>query len=84
MEHELFLPTLPHWTFGNDWSGSCGALRFFITTSEQTMLAEVWDEDVCRELAQVRDSAQFEVSQQGLEEMRAWLEDQAGTLGGLN
>ena len=81
MDRELFLPTLAHWKFENNWSGSCGALRFFVTTSEESMLAEVWNEDVCRELAQIRDSAQFEVSQEGLDAMRAWLEEQYCQLG---
>ena len=76
MERELFLPTLAHWKFGNNWSGSCGKLRFFVTTSEDSMLVEVWDEDVCRELAQIKESAQFEVSQQGLDAMQAWLEEE--------
>lgn len=85
MSTEIFLPTLPHWEFGNHWSGSKGGLRFYITNSEVTdgtgakrrqLLAEVWTEDVCRELAQVTASETFPCTQEGLDAMRAWLEEQ--------
>ena len=82
MEQELYLPTLAHWTFGNNWSGSGGRVRFFVTTSKETMLAEVWDEDICHELAQVKESAEFPVTEDGVEEMRAWLTAQITALGG--
>ncbi len=78
MQHKLFLPTLPHWNYGNNWSGSLGKLRFFMTTEQSSVLVEVWDQDVCRELAQIRNSAQFELSQKGLDEIRVWLEEQSG------
>lgn len=86
MEHRIFLPTLPHWQFGNNWSGSAGKLRFFITTSDREdgqgkqMLAEVWDQDVCRELAQVLETQTFPCTQEGLETMRTWLEERAQQL----
>lgn len=81
MGQELFLPSLAHWTYGNNWSGSAGAARFFVTTSAETMLAEVWDEDVCHELAQIRSSAEFPVTEDGLEEMRRWLLEQIARYG---
>ena len=82
MAQELFLPTLAHWTYGNNWSGSAGQVRFFVTTSKENLLAEVWDEDVCYELAQIKGSAEFAVSEEGVEEMRAWFVKQITALGG--
>ncbi len=83
----FFLPTLPHWEFGNIWSGSRGKMRFFITTSDvegdekgKQMLAEIWTEDVCRELAHVLEEKTFPVTQQGLEDMSAWLLERARAL----
>ena len=82
MAQELFLPSLAHWTYGNHWSGSAAPVRFYITTSKETMLVELWDEDVCHELAQVKLSAEFPVTQEGLDEMRVWLVEQIAALGG--
>ena len=90
MNELIFLPTLPHWQFGNDWSGSKGKLRFYIKTSKieeesgkshHEMLAEVWNEDVCRELATVLDSRTFQCTQEGLEAMNVWLVEKYQELG---
>lgn len=87
MDGTIFLPTLPHWQFGNHWSGSKGKLRFYITTSDREdgqgkqMLAEVWDQDVCRDLAHIVDSQVFLCTQAGLEKMAGWLADRAQRLG---
>lgn len=79
MNDEIFLPTLPHWEFGNFWSGSKGNMRFYVTVSDgengKQMLAEVWTRDVCRELAEIEESAVFPCTQEGLDDMRAWLEE---------
>lgn len=83
MNTEIFLPTLPHWQFGNNWSGSAGRLRFFITASggEEGLAAELWTQDVCRELAQVEETRSFPCTQEGLDELRAWLTQRAEALG---
>lgn len=77
MNGEIFLPTLPHWQFGNSWSGSAGRLRFLITVSDgeggKELVTEVWTRDVCRELAQVEETRSFPCTQAGLDELRAWL-----------
>ena len=86
MSTEIFLPTLPHWEFGNNWSGSCGTMRFFITTSDaedgegKQMLAELWTRDVCRELAEVLESRVFPCTREGLDAMRVWLEERSDRL----
>lgn len=83
MEQELFLPSPAHWTYGNNWSGSHGSTRFFVTTSSDSMLAEVWNEDVCHELATILDQAEFPVSEEGVEQMRVWLTEQISMLGAI-
>ena len=82
MAQELFLPSMAHWTYGNNWSGSAGTVRFFVTTSSENMLVDMWDEDVCHELAQIKSSAEFPVTEAGLEEMRRWIVEQITLLGG--
>ena len=37
------------------------------------MLAELWDRDVCRELADIRETRRFPCTQAGLDEMKAYL-----------
>ena len=78
MAEKLFLPSLPHWEFGNFWSGSKGSVRYYITVSDgergKELLAEVWHQDVCRELADITETKTFPVTQEGLEELRGFLE----------
>lgn len=82
MRETIFLPTLPHWQFGNDWTGSKERMRFYIKPVEieaedggkhRELLAEVWHEDVCRELATVLDSQTFPCTQEGLDAVTGWL-----------
>lgn len=84
MPSEIFLPTLPHWQFGNNWSGSAGRLRFFITVTDgegrKELAAELWTQDVCRELAQVEEEGSFPCTQEGLDELRAWLGERSAEL----
>ena len=61
----VYLPSLSHWEFGNFWSGSKG----------KEMLVELWDQDVCRELAEITETKTFPVTQEGLDAMRAFLEE---------
>lgn len=75
----VYLPSLSHWEFGNFWSGSKGKLRYYITVSDgeqgKEMLVELWDQDVCRELAEITETKTFPVTQEGLDAMRAFLEE---------
>ena len=79
MREEIFLPSLPHWEFGNFWSGSRGKARFYITVTEgpdgKQMKTELWDQDVCRELADVIETRTFPCTREGLDEMKAYLEE---------
>ena len=76
MIQELFLPSLPHWTYENPWSGSYLKARYFVTVSDGAMHAKVWDQDISLEFADIKASSDFELTQEGLDEMRAWLVEQ--------
>lgn len=75
MARELFLPTLSYWRHGNPWTGSLGPLRFALETQGEMLLAEVWHGPLCREKSQMEARAQFPVSREGLDALRAWLLD---------
>ena len=80
MVEELFLPTLPHWTYENPWSGSYRRVRYFIKVSDGAMHADVWDQDISLEFADIKAHADFELTQEGLDVMRAWLSEQIDAL----
>ena len=77
MAQELYLPTLSHWEYGNEWSGERGQARFFITPSEGQMTVELWRGPFCREFSQVLVTGEFPVSQEGLDQMSARILEQA-------
>ena len=81
MDETLFLPTLSFLEYGHVWTGSLGPRRFRIVPGEGSMRAEFWTGELCYELSQVQAQADFPVSGEGLEQLRAWLEAQcaAGT-----
>lgn len=80
MEPSIFLPTLSHWEYGNEWSGERGAARFLIVPAEGRLTAELWRGPLCRELAQVERTARFPISQEGLSALEQWLLEGAEAL----
>ena len=92
----IYIPTLSHWVLGNRWSGSLGRASYYVTPrqrqeGEQTvpeLYAEAWTGPVCYEQCAPERTASFPVTEEGLEQMRAWLEqalaqiDQAARQGG--
>ena len=84
MIQELFLPSLPHWTYENPWSGSYQKVRYFITVSDGAMHADLWDQDISREFAEVKVHGDFELTQEGLDAMRVWLMEQIDLLNEAN
>ena len=83
----IFLPTLL--TFANDniFTGSCGSLRFKIVPNvikatpkevdmEQSSLrCEIWHGEKCYELSDIEAEKTFAMSDEGIDAMRAWLEE---------
>lgn len=73
MEHEIFIPTLSHWEYGNEWSGERGRARFLVTPADGQMTAEIWLGPMCHDLGTVEFQAQFPISEEGIQAMTAWL-----------
>ena len=86
--HDILIPTMLFWENGNTWYGSKGQARFFIrpvpAEEEQSprLEAELWRGPLTRELSEILETASFPMSEEGLEELRAWLEERAAKLNG--
>lgn len=50
----------------NTYTGSSGQLRYLIKPVQETLEVQVWNQDVCFELAQILDCASFPLSPGGL------------------
>lgn len=73
MEHEIFLPTLSSMEYGNVWTGSRKNARWRIEPKDGVMQTEVWPGPLCYECSTVTHTAQFPVSEEGIEQLRRWL-----------
>lgn len=85
MEEKIFLPVLHSFENENVFTGSCGSLRYKVTPQitmktpkevdfeASSMTCEVWYGALCYELSEVADEKTFALSQDALEEMRAWI-----------
>lgn len=85
----VMIPTLLFWENKNSWYGSKGLARFFIKptdmeqedgTTQTRLLVELWKGPLTKELSQIITTADFPVSEEGLEETVAWLEARAAEL----
>ena len=84
---ELFVPTLHTFAMKNPFSGSCGELRFMIkpkvemkTAKEvdfeaSSITVEFWHGLYCYEKSEMEGKADFPMSDEGLAEMKKWLEE---------
>ena len=73
MNENLFLPTLSHWEYGNEWSGERGNARFFIQPAEGQMTVEMWPGPMSREFVEPQLTASFPISEEGIQAMKQWL-----------
>ena len=80
MEQELFLPTLSSMEYGNPWTGSRKNARWRIIPADGQMSAEVWPGPLCYECSTVAHTASFPISEDGIEQLRAWLFDRSEEL----
>ena len=80
MEQELFLPTLMHWQYGNNWCGSLKRASFWITPKDEQLTAQLWTGPAIRENAEILYTAQFPISDEGLEQLRTWLLEHAAAV----
>lgn len=85
----IMIPTLLFWENKNTWYGSKGLARFFIkpvsteTEDGQTnheLQIELWRGPLTKELSEVIATTAFPMSEDGLAQTTAWLEEQANIL----
>ena len=84
---DIFLPTLHTFAMNNEFTGSCGDLRFkikpnvvMLTPKEvdmenSTIFAELWHGPFCYEKSQMEKEATFPMSDEGRLALKAWLEE---------
>jgi hypothetical protein len=83
---EVFLPTLHWFAMTNLFTGSCGEFRFRakpnvvmatakeVDFDQSTITAEFWHGLYCYEKSEMEGSATFPMTEEGLLEMKRWLE----------
>ena len=86
MSSSIELPTLLFWENGNSWYGSLGQARFFIKPEKgegeevPALHVQLWRGPLCMDLSEILSTAVFPVSEEGLSQTAAWLEEQAERL----
>lgn len=73
----LFIPTLSFWENGNSWYGSLGQARFFIQPQEDQLTVQLWRGPLTKELSEILAETAVPLSQEGLDQLTAWLNQQA-------
>ena len=83
---EIFLPTLHWFAMTNLFTGSCGEFRFRakpnvvmatakeVDFDQSTITAEFWHGLYCYEKSKMEGSSTFPMTEDGLLEMKHWLE----------
>ena len=80
------IPTLLFWENGNSWYGSLGSTRFYIQpvtpegAEEQQLSVQVWRGPLSMALSEVIAQAAFPVTEEGLSQTAAWLEERAAEI----
>ena len=84
---DIFLPTLHSFAMNNIFTGSWGAFRFraepkvIMATAKEvdfdqsTIHVEFWHGPFCYELSQMEGEQTFPMTQEGLADMKQWLEE---------
>ena len=79
MEEMLFLPVLSHFENGNFWTASGGRMRYRVDPvkgegeAPPSLTAQVWEGPWRLQDSEVEETVSFPMSQEGLEELRAWV-----------
>ena len=85
---DIYIPTLHTFAMKNDFTGSCGMLRFKIHPNvematpkevdfeKSSITAELWHGLFCYEKSTVEATETFPMTEEGRMAMRAWLESQ--------
>ena len=77
---ELFIPTLSFWENENSWYGSLGQARFFIQPQEEPARRPAVAGPLTKDLSQILEEVSFPLSQEGLNQMTAWLDQKTQDL----
>ena len=83
MDEELFLPVLSHFENGNFWTASGGAMRCRVdadTGESPHLTAQVWEGPWRLQDSTVEETKSFPMTEEGLEELRAWVLDWQKTI----
>ena len=81
--NHIEIPTLLFWENGNSWYGSLGNARFFIKPERPEgadglqLSIQFWRGPLAMNLSEITATASFPVTQGGLAQAAAWLEEQA-------
>ena len=84
--NSIEIPTLLFWENGNSWYGSLGDARFFIKPEvpddgeEPQLTVQFWRGPLSMEMSEILSTAVFPVTEEGLAQTAAWLEEQAAGL----
>lgn len=79
MMDALYLPTLSHWLHRNPWTGSVAPLaRYQVLPrkEEDIMDASIWQGPLRFSLSEVSTTAEFPITEDGIESLRQWLMEQ--------
>lgn len=78
------IPTLLFWENGNSWYGSWGDARFFIKPENsedgKQLAIQFWRGPLTLELSEILSTAVFPLSEEGLLQTTAWLEERAAQI----
>lgn len=85
----VMIPTLLFWENKNTWYGSKGLARFFIQPVKEELedgsgrwmlQIELWRGPLMKSLSEILTTVSFPMTEEGLEQTVAWLEEQAAIL----
>ena len=83
---DIYLPTLHTFAMDNEFTGSCGLLRFKIKPNvvkltpkevdmeNSSIFVQLWHGQLCYEMSQMEQEATFPMTEEGRAAMKAWLE----------
>lgn len=74
IRNQFDLPEVFYFESKNCYTGSKGKLRFRIDVKDGQLICAVWRKDICFELAEIENTAEFPLSKEGYDEMIAYLD----------
>lgn len=72
--NDFDIPRPFYFQSGNTFTGSRKNLNYKIVPKDDIFHVSVWHGFICSELAEIQDSAEFPISEEGFQNMLQWLE----------